>query len=901
MNNDDKTETRTDDFCKSEIIPRDTIVEKIEVDELLGSVTTYPEGSDKNQLLRLSARVFKKIKLDACANLNTTAAANIEKSDKKEEPKVETNKKQKGIWLLEDKLLFFEALNEYGKDFESIHNYIVQKIKKRGNGDNIVITKEHVRHLYYKTWHKLSKYLKFAEGTKKIVQELYTLINYGELRKKIGVYSQKISHKLNELIYTGCVALRVKGKTVRVKTPMCRALRRLNKLDDKDDEVKLPLRVLVELRPRDMGAFLKVQNMALNPRIRTILPLQKRLSALMNCITKRWKSAEMEYLKKEAYPYLDEALKAEIAEKKQNELLLTSELKFVPSKDVKITTPNAVIGDYYARDSVCLKAYEDRMGIESCDFFNSLLEKKDSNKRSNSRTKSECANENLEKTPSKENQVNGSEKKSPLNPDIGSVTEINPECFNLDFSILEANSSEPFQKESPVNEPQSFQKESPVNEPPPDEDTVENMLSMFFSSLNKSKEQHVFETKVESTTQPPDIQVEIPLLKTEKDIDNKNNRNSLSKDQLFKYEKICNGWSISECESLTIGELYLMFGCSSKVVLEYYWKSEENITNEEPSSSANHFTVQNEEANILAPVNQEFSFNHALRKLVSIVKLHQPKKFVTNKCTCGHICSPKINHWKKSSKANEIDDKINGDDLKTDIDQGNINLNTEENKSAVNITFDDFLKPQLMPASSSDIMAQLDNIEKLKPKFCIRKGRRLRTKQVVVEREILQPLVPNHLTNGHQIVRMNIISQRNENSPSLPCDSTSNEKVDAEINSIGINSDVDTASSSINKMICTDMNNINEEQFSVLLQGSPRSISPTRLLREGENQWISSEVADFSLSSFLGHLDSPMKSCGAVSPDVDAQVRSLLTDNSFDYTGTFADLANKVASSDLTN
>lgn len=35
--------------------------------------------------------------------------------------------------------------------------------------------------------------------------------------------------------------------------------------------------------------------------------------------------------------------------------------------------------------------------------------------------------------------------------------------------------------------------------------------------------------------------------------------------------------------------------------------------------------------------------------------------------------------------------------------------------------------------------------------------------------------------------------------------------------------------------------------------------SPSRLLKENDNQWLNSEVADFSLSSFLGHLDSPVK------------------------------------------
>lgn len=41
--------------------------------------------------------------------------------------------------------------------------------------------------------------------------------------------------------------------------------------------------------------------------------------------------------------------------------------------------------------------------------------------------------------------------------------------------------------------------------------------------------------------------------------------------------------------------------------------------------------------------------------------------------------------------------------------------------------------------------------------------------------------------------------------------------------------------------------------------GNTPPTSPSRILKENENQWLNSEVADFSLSSFLGHLDSPMK------------------------------------------
>ncbi|KAF2896063.1 hypothetical protein ILUMI_10107 [Ignelater luminosus] len=209
----------------------------IPIEELLGSVTTYNnvEGSEsRSQQLRTSARVFKKMKLDSAVVITSPVASDSssKKETVKEETKQEVVKRPlRPSWSQEDKNLFFEALNEFGKDFEAIHSHITNKLRKKGLPDSVMKTKDQVRHFYYRTWHKISKHLKFSDDVKKLAQELYGLINYGELRKKIGSVSEKTCMKLNELIYRGAVAIRTKGKTVRIKTPMCRALRKLNQLD----------------------------------------------------------------------------------------------------------------------------------------------------------------------------------------------------------------------------------------------------------------------------------------------------------------------------------------------------------------------------------------------------------------------------------------------------------------------------------------------------------------------------------------------------------------------------------------------------------------------------------------------------------------------------------------------
>lgn len=77
---------------------------------------------------------------------------------------------------------------------------------------------------------KVNFFSNISDVAKK-VQELYALINYGEMRKKIPVDNQKFYMKLRELVYRGVVTWRVKGKNCRIKTPSCPALRKINQVE----------------------------------------------------------------------------------------------------------------------------------------------------------------------------------------------------------------------------------------------------------------------------------------------------------------------------------------------------------------------------------------------------------------------------------------------------------------------------------------------------------------------------------------------------------------------------------------------------------------------------------------------------------------------------------------------
>ena len=73
-------------------------------------------------------------------------------------------------------------------------------------------------------------------GVKRSTQELYGLVNYGEIRKKTGGnLDERKGQKLQELVEKGSTSVRVKGKSIRIKTPICRALKKINEIESKFD------------------------------------------------------------------------------------------------------------------------------------------------------------------------------------------------------------------------------------------------------------------------------------------------------------------------------------------------------------------------------------------------------------------------------------------------------------------------------------------------------------------------------------------------------------------------------------------------------------------------------------------------------------------------------------------
>lgn len=252
-------------------------------EELLGSVRTYLTDVTT---VRTSARVIHKLR--EISSASSAPSPQPEKNGSETSSNTPKTPSQVKIpyvkvqWITAERNQFYDALNEYGRDFEKISHFINMKMRRKSPTDIDYKTKDHVRHYYYQLYTKASKYLRFSTDVAKTAQELYTVINYGEMKRKLVIVTEKSFMKLRELVYRGSTVIRSKGRNIRIKTPSCRALRKLNQLEGIDDDVLLPQRIDVVIRPGSSKSWGYVQSLAHNPRIKLLsLPLQKRLASLL--------------------------------------------------------------------------------------------------------------------------------------------------------------------------------------------------------------------------------------------------------------------------------------------------------------------------------------------------------------------------------------------------------------------------------------------------------------------------------------------------------------------------------------------------------------------------------------------------------------------------------------------
>ena len=197
-------------------------------------------------------------------------------------------------WAKADKDLFFEAISEFGKDFDKICSFMDKKVKTRGKSvkDCEPRNKDQIRYFYYRTWKQISKAVSLQPSeSKRIQHEIYCMICYGELRKKCRGFGKKDLKRLDDLVRTGSTTVRHKGRKIRIKPPNCRFLKKLSDEEDKStrEQGAIPENIDVELFPRTNQEWTMAQKLAFNPRIRlNNLPITLKVKSLMKLLLRRF-------------------------------------------------------------------------------------------------------------------------------------------------------------------------------------------------------------------------------------------------------------------------------------------------------------------------------------------------------------------------------------------------------------------------------------------------------------------------------------------------------------------------------------------------------------------------------------------------------------------------------------
>ncbi|KAG6448514.1 hypothetical protein O3G_MSEX005532 [Manduca sexta] len=611
---------------KEAVVSPSTPAPAAERTELLGSLTTL-------QQQRTSARVIKKLRLepppDRDKRPEIQECETPNKIDDKE-LKFPTVKQRmpKALWSTDEKNLFFEALNECGKDFDAITSYICAKMKKKGMPDVNLKTKTQVSHFYYRTWHKLSKHVHFGENVKKVAQELYALINYGELRKKLVSVNEKTCARLGEMVLGGSMVVRARGRNLRVRTPMCRALRRLNQITELACGSRVCGRAQVSLHARDAGAWARVQAAAHNPRAALLAPARTRLAALLRALQLRWRNhpkhsrhSQNMYLKTEDPPAREEEYQ-EVARcedrneeredlphhlKLEPERLIVQEqrqgrklaLHVGPRPGAEIHLPLVSPSEQLSSQKICFSSYLERMGSQRRDKDRASKIRTPKRQRKDSATDKdveqkkfkmdeqepklmnieETAIDGIELMASYKHHVEDEEKPSTEDEkEVKSEETAEEEGENMperdkDMSEKEKDSFSEMEDDEKFNKSDTDNESDQGKSDKGKEHKFKN-LKVKFRLHPKKRGGSIYTLVMDNQDEPKidePIKTEDEPAKVEDEPTKPEEDMKADVDVEMALRQIRKGWSVYDAGDLTIGDLYLMFGSRSKLELDYWW------------------------------------------------------------------------------------------------------------------------------------------------------------------------------------------------------------------------------------------------------------------------------------------------------------------------------------------
>ncbi|KAL4230471.1 Crm [Mactra antiquata] len=572
--------------------------------------------SNVKQPTRFSTRIVKRPRRDL-----SPPESPVKKGKKVNVQPVVTTPETKGkrqweLWSVEDKDSFFEGLCEYGKDFESIHTLIVNKCKKKGNVLPITVkNKEQVRHFYYRTWHKISKLIEPVEYLKKDIQELYGLISYSVLRKKLrgGVNtSDKNWQKLNDLVHQGVATIKVKGKRIRVKTPACNALKKLNNVEEtrREPGPKVPEKIRVEFRPKTNLAWQQVQDVSHNPRVRLTVRSDRHLQSLVKYLEQKWKPQRLKLRENlgnydvsrhefRVFPHRNSTLQTITMEQVDEPTLhfglnKHKECNLSPSNAKKKKDKDQCIGGKNSAENIVdiSKSVISELNCLCKETCNSCAFKEMKNCGFSIDLMKSCAGKNgtldcsctcnIDKNTSPEmdknsdkaagvggaTSVNG-QKEPPARSLFGTSVEVNdvksPSDFNDSRCVLR-------QKDSPLCRTDEVSSALPFARSLSGQEVsaiADGENAMFPDSIAKTSA----DVLDEGTASDGDVKEEEANSDDGLELDDDFTPAEPSRTDFEKMFKTMmdTGWSVKESDKVTLAELYLMFGEEGEMKFEYEW------------------------------------------------------------------------------------------------------------------------------------------------------------------------------------------------------------------------------------------------------------------------------------------------------------------------------------------
>ncbi|KAL7064530.1 hypothetical protein AAHC03_04874 [Spirometra sp. Aus1] len=150
-------------------------------------------------------------------------------------------------------------------------------------------TRDQVRLFYQQTWHKLRRYIKYPDGVPQHVREVYALVNWSIMRSRIKkALDNRLGEKLNELVHYGSTCVKHNGRRFLLRTPVCPALKQINKISAPAQEFTLPEDVWVELVPSSQIVAWRVLEAEQNPRLRLRVDINRQLSDVISLVEAKW-------------------------------------------------------------------------------------------------------------------------------------------------------------------------------------------------------------------------------------------------------------------------------------------------------------------------------------------------------------------------------------------------------------------------------------------------------------------------------------------------------------------------------------------------------------------------------------------------------------------------------------